>query len=80
MPARRKVKATKNAHPRAARKKMNGPASGGDISLGFIFDEVYRTVAEAGAKKVAPQELEQLKAHLDGATNQLKTIGRKLGK
>jgi hypothetical protein len=80
MPAKRKVKAMKNTSARSAKKKVKGHASGGDIPVGFIFDEIYRAVTEADVKKAAPQEIEQLKAHLDGASKQLKAIARKLNR
>jgi len=80
MPTRRRSEAAEGAQRRRAPKKVDRSTAGGDIPVGFIFDEIYKAVVTAGAKKVAPQEVEQLKAHLDGASKSLKTIARKLEK
>jgi hypothetical protein len=58
--------------------KIHRPPSRGNIPVSFIFEGIYQTAAKGEAKKVAPQEVAQLKIHLDGAVKQLQIIARKL--
>jgi hypothetical protein len=59
-----------NAHPLP---------KGGRISVHLLFEGIYGTVASSGdAKKYAPEQLEQLKVHLDGALKEMHAIEDKI--
>ncbi len=49
-------------------KRLNAhsPPKDGKIPLDLLFKGIYETVASSEAKKVSPEHLQQLKAHLDG--------------
>ncbi|MBI2183756.1 MAG: hypothetical protein HYU39_02225 [Thaumarchaeota archaeon] len=50
----------------------------GKIQLSDILNGIYDTLAAGEAKRVAPQELQQLKTHFDGAMGQLQSIADKI--
>ena len=64
--------------PEFTSRKMHRPTSKGHIPVSVFFDGIYETAAKSEAKRFAPDELAQLKVHLDGALKQLQAMSRKM--
>jgi len=60
------------------RMQVHTPPKDGKIPVADLFNGIYQTAASAEAKKVAPNELAQLKEHLGAAVNTLQTIANKI--
>lgn len=61
-----------------SRMRVHTPPKDGRIPVADLFRGIYETAASAEAKKLAPEELDQLKGHLDGAVTMLQTIAKKI--
>ena len=49
----------------------------GEISVVTLFDAIYETIAGGEGKRVAPEELRELKKHLDASLELLEAISKK---
>lgn len=70
--------AAKGLPPEFRSGEMHRPTTRGRIPVSAVFEGIYQTAAKGEAKKAAPEEVAQLKVHLDGALKQLQAITRKL--
>ncbi len=68
----------KDLPPEIRNKKFIRPPKEGKLPLSLIFDSIYQRVATSEAKTLAPQDLAELKTHLDGALRQIQAVSDKI--